>query len=82
MGATLLIFEFFMGQSHMSPKDSIKAVNALKAKHMIPMHYGTFDLSDEPLGDPIHVLKEEEEKQHVHSKIMYVCTGEVIEVNT
>jgi L-ascorbate metabolism protein UlaG (beta-lactamase superfamily) len=74
--------EFFMGQSHMSPKDSIKAVNALKAKHMIPMHYGTFDLSDEPLGDPIHVLKEEEEKQHVQSEILYVCAGEVIDVNT
>lgn len=73
--------EFFMGQSHMSPSDSIKALNELKAKHMIPMHYGTFDLSDEPIGDPIHVLKQEQDKQHVHGEILYVCAGEVILMN-
>jgi len=48
--------EFFMGQSHASPQDAVKAANEMDASYMIPMHYGTFDLSDEPLGDPIQVL--------------------------
>lgn len=73
--------EFFMGQSHLSPVDGIKAFNDTKAKYLIPMHYGTFDLSDEPLGDPIRVLKAEQEQQHVESEILYVSAGEVISVN-
>ncbi|WP_018343800.1 MBL fold metallo-hydrolase [Cytophaga aurantiaca] len=70
--------EFFMGQSHLSPIDGIKAFHDTKAKNFIPMHYGTFDLADEPIGDPIHVLKKEQEKQHVAGEILYVCVGEII----
>lgn len=70
--------EFFMGQSHLSPADGIKAFNDTKAKHLIPMHYGTFDLADEPLSDPIRELKKEHDKQHVAGDILYVCAGEMI----
>jgi L-ascorbate metabolism protein UlaG (beta-lactamase superfamily) len=72
--------EFFMGQSHLSPIDGIKAFHNTQAKYLIPMHYGTFDLADEPVGDPIRVLKKEQEKQHVNGEILYVCAGEVISV--
>ena len=30
----------------------------LKSKKWIPMHYGTFDLSDEPIFYPEQILKE------------------------
>ncbi|MCK7555892.1 MBL fold metallo-hydrolase [Chitinophaga sedimenti] len=50
--------EFFMSQAHLSPTDAVTAFNDTHAKHMIPMHYGTFDLSDEPLGDPLRVLQQ------------------------
>ncbi|TDE14625.1 MBL fold metallo-hydrolase [Dyadobacter psychrotolerans] len=50
--------EFFMGQSHTSPADALKAFHDTKARTMIPMHYGTFDLADEPVGDPIRVLRQ------------------------
>ena len=36
-----------------------------KVKHIIPMHYGTFDLSDEPLGKPIEVLLAHAENERV-----------------
>jgi len=48
---------FFMSQSHISPADAVKATNDMQARVMIPMHYGTFDLSDEPMGDPIATLR-------------------------
>ncbi|HSY61998.1 MAG TPA: MBL fold metallo-hydrolase [Cytophaga sp.] len=70
--------EFFMGQSHLSPIDGLKAFQDTKAKHLIPMHYGTFDLADEPIGDPIRVLKKEQEKQHIGGEILYACVGEMI----
>lgn len=66
--------EFFMGQSHTSPSDALRAFGDTGAKRMIPMHYGTFDLSDEPPGDPIRVLKEAEGQE----KILYLRPGEVV----
>lgn len=47
---------WFMHPSHTSPEDARKAFRMLKAKTMIPMHYGTFDLSDEPIFNPKNVL--------------------------
>lgn len=47
---------WFMRNVHMSPAEALQAARDLHAKHIIPMHYGTFDLSDEPLGKPIEVL--------------------------
>lgn len=64
--------EFFMGQSHTSPMDAVQAFQDTRAKWMIPMHYGTFDLSDEPLGDPIRVLRKAKEQE----RILYLQPGE------
>jgi L-ascorbate metabolism protein UlaG (beta-lactamase superfamily) len=44
---------WFMHTSHTSPQDAVKAMQLLQAKYMIPMHYGTFDLSDEQLQEPL-----------------------------
>ncbi len=52
--------EWFMEQAHISPTDAIKAFNEMKGKYFIPMHYGTFDLSNEPLLEPLDVLMENE----------------------
>lgn len=38
---------WFNHQAH--PSDAIKVFNDLKAKHCIFLHYGNFDLSDEPI---------------------------------
>jgi len=70
--------EFFMGQSHLSPIDGLKAFKDTHAKYLIPMHYGTFDLADEPVGDPIRVLKMEQDKHPAQGEVLYVCAGEKI----
>lgn len=49
--------EWFMRTSHTSPKKAYEAFEDLRAKQLIPMHYGTFDLSDEPLSYPEEELK-------------------------
>ena len=49
--------DFLMKSSHMNPEEALNAFNDLKGNILIPMHYGTFDLSDEPLGEPIKRLK-------------------------
>lgn len=70
--------EFFMAQSHLSPVDAVRAFHDTGAKYMIPMHYGTFDLSDEPLGDPVQTLREVERQKEVKGKISYLKPGELL----
>jgi len=49
---------WFMRTSHTNPEEALLAARDLRAKRLIPMHYGTFDLSDEPLGEPEQRLRE------------------------
>ncbi len=49
--------EWFMGPSHMSPTSAVKSANEMNARVLIPMHYGTFDLSNESIGDPQRTLE-------------------------
>lgn len=50
---------WFMKSYHMNPEDALTAFDDLKAKKWMPMHYGTFDLSDEPIYYPEQVLRTE-----------------------
>lgn len=58
MGVGAFRPEWFMHQSHISPTDAIEAFNTLEGKYFIPMHFGTFDLSDEPRMEPWDILLE------------------------
>lgn len=50
--------QWFMRSAHTGPSDAFKAFKDLKAKYWMPMHYGTFDLSDEPIYYPEKILRE------------------------
>jgi N-acyl-phosphatidylethanolamine-hydrolysing phospholipase D len=41
-----------MKYSHMNPEEAVQAALDLRAENAIAMHFGTFDLSDEPLDEP------------------------------
>ena len=41
----------------MNPEEAMHAFHDLNGKIFTPMHYGTFDLFDEPLGEPIKRLR-------------------------
>jgi N-acyl-phosphatidylethanolamine-hydrolysing phospholipase D len=36
----------------MNPEEAIEAVVALQAERSVAMHFGTFDLTDEPIEEP------------------------------
>jgi L-ascorbate metabolism protein UlaG (beta-lactamase superfamily) len=80
MGIGAFMPEWFMGPSHLSPTNSVRAFNEMKGKLFIPMHYGTFDLSDEPFGEPLRVLKELVEKKEIMGEVKVLKAGEVLEV--
>ena len=47
---------WFMKGSHTSPIDVVKLKHEMKIGKVIPMHYGTFDLSNEPIFNPKNIL--------------------------
>ena len=67
---------FIMEQSHLSPAQAIKAFADTKAKAMIPMHYGTFDLSDEPMSEPLKILRKIQQES-TEINIRYLIPGEI-----
>jgi len=67
---------WFMRPNHISPHDALTASEEMGARMTIPMHYGTFDLSDEPLSDPPKVFAAEAQKRNI--KITIPALGEVI----
>ncbi|MEP7211438.1 MAG: MBL fold metallo-hydrolase [Acidobacteriota bacterium] len=48
---------WFMHPVHNSPEDALKAFVDIGAKTLVPMHFGTFDLSDEPPSEPLRQLR-------------------------
>jgi L-ascorbate metabolism protein UlaG (beta-lactamase superfamily) len=44
---------WFMHPQHMGPEEAGRAFLELRAKNFVCMHWGTFKLTDEPLGEPI-----------------------------
>ena len=69
---------FMMQNAHINPEEAVKAFEETKGKTLIPMHYGTFDLADEPLGEPIKWLTSEMEKQGFLKKLNAPKIGEVV----
>ncbi len=49
---------WFMKENHMSPEEALQAAKDVNARVFIPIHWGTFDLTDEPLGLPVERLKD------------------------
>ena len=45
---------WFMGPQHMRPTESVRAYEMLRAGHFLGMHWGTYDLSDEPLDGGVY----------------------------
>lgn len=57
--------EWFMASAHTSPADALVAFKQLKATQFIPMHHGTFDMSDEPIFYPKQELLLLQELQNI-----------------
>ena len=60
---------------HTSPGDAVQAFKDLNADWMIPMHYGTFRLSHEPMDEPLQLLASEARAAGVEEKIVVLEEG-------
>ena len=60
---------------HTSPADAVRAFLDLRARYMVPMHYGTFRLSHEPMDEPLHFLASEAKKHGIEEKVLVLQEG-------
>jgi len=61
---------------HMNPEQALAAFMELRARTMIPMHFGTFRLSYEPLHEPPKRLLEKALELNVLDKVRLLNEGE------
>ena len=71
---------WFMEANHNNPADVIKAFKDAGARILIPMHYGTFDLSDEPPSAPLRSLLEEAAAAGISDKVRPLSLNEDLQI--
>ena len=64
---------------HMNPEQALDAFEDLGAAMMIPMHYGTFMLGNEPPEEPLERLLAEAERRGLSDRILVAHPGEGVE---
>lgn len=60
---------------HTSPADAVRAFLDMRAQTLVPMHYGTFRLSHEPMDEPLRLLAQESAAHGVADKVVVLEEG-------
>ena len=71
---------WFMKANHNSPQEAFQGFVDSKADVLIPMHFGRFDLSDEPPSEPLRLLKEKASEANLSDKIKNLQINENIDL--
>lgn len=69
---------FMMHESHMNPEEAVLGFNQMHGKTFIPCHYGTYDLSDEPISEPVKLLREMKNEGKLNGKLVIPDVGEIV----
>ncbi len=70
---------WFMERQHMNPEQAGKAFLALGARHLVPMHWGTFRITDEPFLEPVERMRRWWDEQRPAGKQLHcLSVGETV----
>jgi N-acyl-phosphatidylethanolamine-hydrolysing phospholipase D len=68
---------WFMDFQHMNPAEALRAFRDLRARRLFAMHWGTFDLTDEPPGEPPRELSRRLSETDVREdEVVVLAVGE------
>lgn len=73
---------WFMSPNHQSPDEALQAFEDLHAAQLVPMHYGTFDLADEPLGMPLRDLLKTATQKGIADKVKVLTLGKPLKIGS
>jgi L-ascorbate metabolism protein UlaG (beta-lactamase superfamily) len=72
---------WFMGRHHLDPGQALQALQILGARTLVPMHWGTFKLTDEPLDEPPVRLEAERARLGIPvERVRVLAVGETLEL--
>lgn len=78
---------WIMAPNHITPEEAIRAFVELGGaepsaggRHMLPMHWGTFALGDEPLSEPAARVLTAADDEGVHHEVHLLPVGGMVEV--
>jgi L-ascorbate metabolism protein UlaG (beta-lactamase superfamily) len=63
---------------HMNPEEAVRAFVELRAKTLIPMHYGSFRLGYEPIEEPLERLLAAARVHGIEDKVLVMTEGEPV----
>jgi len=61
--------------NHTSPEDAVRAFVDLGSRWMVPMHYGSFRLSHEPMDEPLKLLAKEARRAGIQERVRVLPEG-------
>ncbi|AWB45997.1 MBL fold metallo-hydrolase [Paenibacillus sp. CAA11] len=74
--------EWFMTSQHTTPEEALQAFVDVKAKLMIPMHYGTFRLADDTAREALDRLEEDRKRRNISEEsIRVMIHGETLRLS-
>jgi L-ascorbate metabolism protein UlaG (beta-lactamase superfamily) len=62
----------------MNPEQALDALSVLRARAMVPMHWGAFQLTDEPLMEPIERLRRAWGERRRSATLHALAVGETV----
>ena len=69
-----------MRYQHLSPDDALLAFEELRARWLVPIHWGCFDLAFEPMDLPPRLLRKRAERNRVGDRVRVLAVGERWEI--
>jgi L-ascorbate metabolism protein UlaG (beta-lactamase superfamily) len=76
IGAGAYAPRWIMAPNHQDPAHAVRAFHDTGAKMLVPMHYGTFNLSGEPRGEPPRLLQAARDSGQLKSELRLLAVGE------
>ncbi len=69
----------WLSETHLDPQGTLRAFLDLGARILVPVHWGTFKISDEPLREPPTLLMQEARRLNVVDRVRVLANGETLE---
>lgn len=66
---------WFMEAVHVNPEEAVQAFEDLGAAYFIPVHWGTFDMADEPIQQPAEEVRRYAEEAGITEKLQVLDIG-------
>ncbi len=70
---------WFMEPNHNTPEEALKAAVDAGASAIVPMHFGRFDLSDEPPSEPLKLFEQKAREMNLSDRIKVLQINESLD---